>query len=101
MEFLLEETRRRPADFTPWVLLVEARLASGDGAGAQQAARAASAALTNPAERQFLLARLAEVSGRTDEATRVYRELAAMPQLDASLLDRVRAALRRATSSPD
>ena len=31
MAFLEEETRRRPADFTPWVLLVEARLAWGTG----------------------------------------------------------------------
>ena len=60
MAFLEEETRRRPADFTPWAPLVEARLASGDGAGAQQAAQAASTALTNPAERQFLSARIAE-----------------------------------------
>jgi tetratricopeptide (TPR) repeat protein len=95
MEFLLEETRRRPADFTPWVLLVEARLASGDGPGAQQAAQAASAALTDPAERQFLAARMAEATGRMDEATRIYRELAASPEADASLRDRVRGALRR------
>jgi hypothetical protein len=70
-------------------------LASGDGAGAQQAAQAAAAALTNPAERQFLSARIAEATGRVDEATRVYRELSASPEASASLQDRVSAALRR------
>ncbi len=95
MEFLLEETRQRPADFTPWVLLVEARLASGDFEAARQAATEGAAALSNGAERLFLGARIAEAAGRIDEATRVYRELSASSETEASLRDRVRAALRR------
>ncbi len=40
-------------------------------------------------------ARIAEASGRVDEAIRVYRELSASPEADESLRDRVRTALRR------
>ena len=95
MEFVEAETRSRPADFTPWVLLLEARLSLGDLAGAEEAARAASAALANPAERQFLTARILEAKAPPEAAAQTYRAVAAAPEATESLRDRVATALRR------
>jgi len=95
METLEALTRAHPERMTPWVLLVESRLASGDTTAARDAVERARAGSGNPLLVRFLAARLTEASGQVDAAARDYRGILARPGLDPDLKGRVEDALRR------
>jgi tetratricopeptide (TPR) repeat protein len=98
MQALVAETRTRPKRLTPWILLVESRLAAGDTTAARDAVERARAGSGRPELVRFLAARLSEASGEADTAARDYRGLLARPGLDPELKGRVEDALRRVQS---
>ena len=92
LDELEKEVAAHPERGTPWILMVETRLAMGDTLGALRYREAARGQVDSPAAQAFLEARLLEARGETTDAITLYAQVAA----DTSATDSMR---RRAATA--